>query len=111
MSVNVGVRLDSATPEPDPEPTETITITSATRGKGKKAATVTISGTTTGLAGKAVTPRYRVQGAQKWSLGKPVTVMANGSFTSTLVIPKKVRIVVVSGAIKSKAVQVAAVRR
>lgn len=111
MSVNVGVRLDTATPEPDPEPTEAITITSATRGKGKKSATITISGTTTGLAGTAVTPRYRVQGAKKWSLGKPVTVMANGSFTGTLVTPKKVRIMVVSGAIKSTAVQVAAVRR
>lgn len=111
MSVNVGVRLDTATPEPDPEPTETITITSATRGKGKKAPTITISGTTTGLAGTAVTPRYRVQGAKKWSLGKPVVVSAGGGFTSTLVTPKKVRIMIVSGAIKSKAVQVAAVRR
>ena len=111
VTVNIGVALTQATPDPDPGPTQTIAIAKATRGKGKKAATITVTGTTTGLAGTSVTPRYRVQGAKKWTLGTPVTVAANGSFTGTVVTPKKVRIMVVSGAIKSQAVQVAAVRR
>ena len=110
-TLNVGVALTESTPDPDPGPAESITIASATRGIGKKAATITVSGSSTGLAGTGITPRYRVQGAKKWTLGKPVTVAADGSFTWRLVTPKKVRIMLVSGAIKSKAVQVAAVRR
>ena len=110
-TLNVGVALTESTPDPDPGPAESITIASATRGTGKKAATITVSGSSTGLAGTGITPRYRVQGAKKWALGKPVTVAADGSFTWRLVTPKKVRIMLVSGAIKSPAVQVAAVRR
>ncbi len=110
-TINVGVALTQATPGPDPGPTETISVTSATRGKGKKAATITVTGTTAGLAGTAITPRYRVRGATSWTTGKPVTVTEAGTFTWSLVTSKKVRIMLVSGAIKSKAVQVAAVRR
>lgn len=110
-TINVGVALTESTPDPDPGPAESITIASATRGTGKKAATITVSGSSTGLAGTGITPRYRVQGAKKWTLGKPVMVAADGTFTWTLVTPKKVRIMIVSGAIKSKAVQVAAVKK
>lgn len=110
-TINVGVALTQATPEPDPGPTEVITITSATRGKGTKAATITLSGTATGLAGTGITPRYRIQGAKSWTLGKAVMVSDDGTFAWKLVTPKKVRIMMVSGAVKSKAVQVAAVRR
>ena len=110
-TINVGVVLTETTPDPDPGPDESITIASATRGTGKKAATITVSGSSTGLAGTGITPRYRVQGAKKWRLGKPVTVAADGTFTWTLVTPKKVRIMLVSGAIKSTAVQVAAVKK
>ena len=110
-TINVGVALTQATPDPDPGPDATITIDSAKRGSGKKASTITVRGTALGLEGTAVTPRYRIQGAKKWALGKPVTVAADGSFTWRLVTPKKVRIMLVSGAIKSQAVQVAAVRR
>lgn len=110
-TINVGVALTQATPEPDPGPDESIAISSATRGKGKKAATITVTGTTTGLVGTGITPRYRVQGAKSWTTGRPVTVTDSGTFTWRLVTPKKVRIVMVSGAIKSEGVQVAAVRR
>lgn len=110
-TINVGVVLTETTPEPDPGPTETISITSASRGMGKKAATITVSGTTTGLAGTSVTPRYRVQGAKKWTLGKPVVVSTDGAFTFRLVSPKQVSIMVVSGAVKAKAVKVAAVKK
>lgn len=109
--INVGVNLTQATPDPDPGPDATITIDSAKRGAGKKAPTITVKGTALGLEGTAVTPRYRLQGAKKWTLGTPVTVTDNGSFTWRLSTPKKVRIMMVSGAIKSQAVQVAAVRR
>ena len=109
MTVNVGVRLDSATPEPDPEPKESITIT-AKRGKGKKAKMITVRGTTNGLEGAVLTPRYRVQGAKRWTVGKPVTVSASGAFTWKVSTPKKVRLEVISGAVKSNGVVVAAVR-
>jgi hypothetical protein len=111
LSVNVGVVLSQATPTPDPGPTETIAITSAKRGKGKKAAVITVTGTTTGLAGKSVTPRYRVKGAKKWVLGKPVTVTANGSFTWRHTSAQAISITMTSGAITSKPVTVAAARR
>lgn len=110
-TINVGVVLTETTPDPDPGPDETIGIASATRGKGKKAPTITISGTTTGLAGASITPRYRVQGAKSWTTGKAVAVTDAGTFTWRLITPKKVRIVMVSGAIKSKPVQVAAVKK
>lgn len=110
MTVNVGVRLDTATPEPEPEPEESIAIT-AKRGKGKQATTITVRGTTVGLEGTAVTPRYRVQGAKRWTTGKSVAVSASGTFTWKVSTPKKVRIQVSSGAIKSNGVQVAAVRK
>lgn len=110
MTVNVGVRLDTATPAPDPEPEESITIT-AKRGKGKQAKTITVRGTTAGLEGTAVTPRYRVQGAKKWTTVTPVLVSDSGTFTWKLSTPKKVRIQVSSGAIKSNGVQVAAVKK
>lgn len=110
-TINVGVVLTETTPDPDPGPDETISISSAARGKGKKESTITVTGTTTGLAGTAVTPRYRIRGAKSWSTGKPVTVTEAGTFTWSLIASKKVRIVVVSGAIKSEPVQVAAVRR
>ena len=110
-TINVGVVLTETTPDPNPGPDETIAISSATRGKGKKAATITVTGTTTGLAGTSITPRYRVEGAKAWTMGKPVTVADSGTFTWRLTTSKKVRIMIVSGAIKSKAVQVAAVRR
>lgn len=110
MTVNVGVRLDTATPEPEPEPEESIAIT-AKRGKGKQAKTITVRGTTVGLEGTAVTPRYRVQGAKRWTTGKLVAVSASGTFTWKVSTPKKVRIQVSSGAIKSNGVQVAAVRK
>jgi hypothetical protein len=110
-TINVGVALTQATPEPDPGPDESIAISSATRGKGKKAATITVTGATTGLVGTGITPRYRLQGAKSWTTGRPVTVTDSGTFTWRLVTPKKVRIVMVSGAIKSEGVQVAAVRR
>ncbi|MGA0091884.1 MAG: calcium-binding protein [Candidatus Nanopelagicales bacterium] len=111
MSVNVGVMLAEKTPEPDPGPDESISITSAQRGKGKKAATITVKGTAVGLDSKPVTPRYRVQGAKKWTSAKPVTVSATGTFTWRLKTPKKVRIQVVSGAIRSPGVVVAAAKR
>lgn len=110
VTVNVGVRLDTATPAPDPEPEESITIT-AKRGKGKQAKTITVRGTTAGLEGTAVTPRYRVQGAKKWTTVKPVLVSDSGTFTWKLSIPKKVRIQVSSGSVKSNGVQVAAVKK
>ena len=109
-TINAGVALTQATPEPDPGPDETITI-SATRGKGKKASTITVTGETTGLAGTGITPRYRVQGAKSWTTGKPVTVTDSGTFTWRLVTAKKVRIVMVSGAMRSEGLVVAAVRR
>jgi hypothetical protein len=111
MAINVGVVLAEKTPEPDPGPDESITITSASRGKGKKAATITVKGTAIGLDGMAVTPRYRVDGAKKWVSAKPVTVSGTGTFTWRLKTPKKVRIQVVSGAIRSPGVVVAAVKR
>lgn len=111
MSVNVGVRLDTATPEPDPEPEESIAITSAKRGKAKQAKTITVRGSAAGLAGTAVTPRYRLQGAKKWVEAKPVTVTESGTFRWKLTTAKKVRIVLASGAIRSKPVVVAAVKR
>lgn len=111
VTVNIGVALTQATPDPDPGPTQTIAIAKATRGKGKKAATITVTGTTTGLAGTSVTPRYRVQGAKKWTLGTPVAVTESGSFTWRLSTPKKVRIMMVSGAVKSNGVVVAAVKK
>lgn len=110
-TINVGVVLTESTPDPDPGPTETIAIGSATRGKGKKAANISVTGTTAGLAGTAITPRYRLAGAKSWTLGTPVTVAADGTFAWKLVTSKKVRIMLVSGAIKSEGVQVAAVRR
>lgn len=110
-TINVGVALTETTPDPDPGPDETIAIASASRGKGKKAATITVTGTTTGLAGTSITPRYRVEGAKSWKMGKPVAVADSGTFTWRLTTSKKVRIVMVSGAIKSQPVQVAAVRR
>jgi hypothetical protein len=111
MSINVGVVLAEKTPEPDPGPDESITITSASRAKGKKATTITVKGTAIGLDGMAVTPRYRVDGAKKWVSAKPVTVSGTGTFTWRLKTPKKVRIQVVSGAIRSPGVVVAAVKR
>ena len=110
MTVNVGVRLDQATPKPDPEPEESITIT-AKRGKGKQAKVITVRGTTTGLEGTAVTPRYRVQGAKRWTSGTPVRVADAGTFTWKVTTPKKVRIQVISGAVKSHGVVVAAVKK
>lgn len=110
MTVNVGVRLDTATPEPDPEPEESITIT-AKRGKGKQAKVITVRGTAAGLAGTAVTPRYRLHGAKKWVEAKPVIVAASATYRWKLTTAKKVRIVVTSGAITSKPVVVAAVKR
>lgn len=111
MTVNVGVRLDQATPAPEPEPTETITITSAKRGKGKKAAVITVRGTTEGLSGTSVTPRYRVQGAKKWTTVKPVRVNDQGAFRFRVKTPKRVAIVVRSGAVSAQQVKVAAVTR
>jgi hypothetical protein len=111
VTVNVGVVLSQATPTPDPGPTETIAITSAKRGKGKKAAVIAVTGTTTGLAGKSVTPRYRVKGAKKWVLGKPVTVTASGTFTWRHTSPQAITITMTSGAITSKPVTVPAARR
>lgn len=111
MSVNVGVVLAESTPEPDPDPAESIAIASAKRGKGKAAKTITVKGTAVGLDGMAVTPRYRVQGAKKWESAKPVSLTETGSFTWRLKTAKKVRIQVVSGAIRSPGVVVAAVRR
>lgn len=110
-TMTVGVALTRDTPAPDPGPKESITITSAKRGKGSKAPTVTVRGTALGLEGTAVTPRYRVQGAKKWTLGKPVTVSASGAYTWRVVTPRKVTVTTVSGAIRSKPVTVAAVRR
>jgi hypothetical protein len=111
LTVNVGVVLSRVTPAPDPGPTESISITSAKRGKGKKAAVITVTGTATGLAGKSVTPRYRVKGAKKWVLGKPVAVTANGSFTWRHTSAQAISITMTSGAITSKPVTVAAARR
>lgn len=111
MSINVGVALTQATPDPGPDPTESIAIASATRGSGSKATTITVRGIATGLDGMAVTPRYRVDGAKKWVSAKPVTVSGTGTFTWRLKTPKKVRIQVVFGAIRSPGVVVAAVKR
>jgi len=109
--INVGVNLTQVTPEPDPGPEATITVDSAKRGTGKKASTITVSGTALGLEGTAVTPRYRIQGAKKWALGKPVTVTATGTYTWRVVTSKKVALTTISGAIRSKPVTVAAVKR
>lgn len=109
--INVGVELTESTPDPDPGPEATIVIDSATRGTGKKASTITVSGTALGLEGTAVTPRYRIQGAKKWTLGKPVTVTATGTYTWRVVTSKKVALTTISGAIRSKPVTVAAARR
>lgn len=111
VTINVGVVLTETTPDPNPGPDETIAIASATRGKGKKAPNITVTGTTTGLAGTSITPRYRIQGAKSWKMGKPVAVSDAGTFSWRLTTSKKVRVVMVSGAIKSQPVQVAAVRR
>lgn len=111
MSVNVGVRLDQATPDPQPEPEESITIDKAKRGKGKKAAVITIRGTTVGLAGTSVTPRYRVRGAKKWKIAAPVTVSDSGTFSTKITSRKQVTIQVRSGAVKSTSVKVAAAKR
>lgn len=109
--INVGVELTQATPDPDPGPDATIVIDSAKRGKGKKASTITVRGTALGLEGTAVTPRYRIQGAKKWTLGKPVTVTATGDYTWRVVASKKVTLTTISGAIRSQPVTVAAAKR
>lgn len=111
MSVNVGVVLAEATPPPDPGPTESIAIGSAKRGKGKKASTITVRGTSVGLAGKSITPRYRIKGAKKWTLGKPVTVTANGTYIWRHNARQEITITMVSGAIRSKPIKVSAVKR
>ncbi len=111
MSLNVGVALTQATPKPDPEPATSIAVTSATRGKGKKASTITVRGTSEGLAGKSITPRYRIKSAKKWILGKPVTVSVTGGFVWRHKARQEISIMMTSGAIRSKAVKVAAVRR
>gem|GEM_PF-5659665 len=51
-----------------------------------------------------------MQGAKRWTVGKPVTVSASGAFTWKVSTPKKVRLEVISGAVKSNGVVVAAVR-
>lgn len=109
--INLGVELTQATPDPDPGPDAAITIDSAKRGTGKTASTITVRGTALGLEGTGVTPRYRIQGAKKWATGKPVTVTAAGTYTWRLVTSKKVTLTTISGAIRSKPVTVAAVRR
>ena len=109
LTINIGVVLAEETPGPDPGPDQSIAITSANRGK--KPATITVRGTSTGLAGGSVTPRYRILGAKGWTMAQPVAVTDQGSFTWRLTTPKKVRIQVVAGAVRSPAVVVAAVRR
>jgi len=111
MTVNVGVRLDQATPEPEPQPEESITLTKAKRGKGKKVAVITVRGTTEGLAGTAVTPRYRVKGAKKWKTATPITLSAEGAFTWKVTTRKQVTIQVRSGAVKSNTLKVSAAKR
>ncbi|MEY3734763.1 MAG: hypothetical protein RL347_2122 [Actinomycetota bacterium] len=111
MSINVGVVLAEKTPEPDPGPDESIAITSATRGKGKNAATITVKGTATGLAGSAVNARYKLDHTKAWVTGPAVTVGSDGSYVLRIKTPKKVRIQVVSGAIRSPGKVVAAIKR
>ncbi len=105
FTVNLGVVLTEATPAPDPGPEESIAITSAKRGKGKKAAIITVRGTTVGLAGQSVAPRYRIRG-KKWVTAAAVTVAANGNYRWRLKTNKSVRVVVSSGAIRSDGVLV-----
>lgn len=111
MSINVGVVLAEKTPEPDPGPDESIAIASAKRGKAKKISTITVRGTTTGLAGKTVTARYKLDRAKKWVMGASTTVGADGTYVLRVTTTKKVRIQVVSGAIRSPGVVVAAAKR
>ncbi|MFY9330223.1 MAG: hypothetical protein WAO41_00920 [Candidatus Nanopelagicales bacterium] len=107
FTVNLGVALTEATPAPDPEPEESIAIASAKRGKGKKAAIITVRGTTVGLAEQSVTPRYRIRG-KKWVTAAAVSVAANGNYRWRLKTNKSVRVVVISGAIRSDGVKVSA---
>lgn len=111
MTVNVGVRLDQATPEPEPQPEESITLTKAKRGKGNKVGVITVRGTMEGLAGTAVTPMYRVKGAQKWKTATPITPSAQGAFTWKVTTRKQVTIQVRSGAVKSNTLTVGPAKR
>lgn len=111
MSINVGVVLADETPGPEPVPDESIVIASATRGKGKQAATITVRGATTGLAGTAVSARYRLDRFKGWTTGASVTVEADGTYVLRVKTLKKVRIQVVAGAIRSPGVVVPAAKR
>lgn len=111
MSINVGVALAEETPQPDPGPDESITIASATRGKGKQAATITVRGATTGLAGTPVSARYKLDRTKGWATGASVTVKGDGTYVLRVKTLKKVRIQVVSGAIRSPGVVVPAANR
>lgn len=106
--INLGVSVAEDVPGPTPEPT--ITVASAKRGKGKKVASITVQGTTGGLAGAALTPRFQIQGKKGFATANPVTVAANGSFTWQLKSPKKTRIYFQAGAVRSRTVTVASVK-
>lgn len=106
--INLGVSVAEDVPGPTPE--QTITVASTKRGKGKKAATITVQGTSQGFVGAALTPRFQIQGKKGFATAKPVTVAANGSFTWRLKSPKKTRIYFQAGAVRSRTVTVAAAK-
>lgn len=103
--IDLGVSVAEDVPGPTPE--QTITVASTKRGKGKKAATITVQGTSQGFAGAALTPRFQIQGKKGFATANPVTVAANGSFIWRLKSPKKTRIYFQAGAVRSRTVSVA----
>jgi hypothetical protein len=108
LSLNVGVVL--AEEPPGPEPVEAITAT-ATRGKGKKANVITVRGTVEGLSVDEVTPRFRLKGAKRWKVAKPIAVADDGTFRWRLKTKKKVSIIIASGKVRSERLTVAQVKK
>ena len=108
LSLNVGVVL--AEEPPGPEPVAAITAT-AKRGKGKKANVITVRGAVEGLSVDEVTPRFRLKGAKRWKVAKPIAVGDDGTFRWRLKTKKKVSIIIASGKLRSERLTVAQVKK
>jgi len=108
LSLNVGVVL--AEKPPGPEPVAAITAT-AKRGKGKKANVITVRGAVEGVSVDEVTPRFRLKGAKRWKVAKPIAVADDGTFRWRLKTKKKVSIIIASGKLRSERLTVAQVKK
>ena len=100
LVVNIGIEVSNDAPP------ATIFI-EGTRGSGREINTIFVDGTTTGLVGAVVTPRYKLPGQTEWQIGKARrTVAEDGTFAWKRRTGKKIRVSFISGETDSNTIRI-----